>query len=679
MVTTSGPLAARALRQHLTHLPRDDRDTLFLLGVVASVVLPQWGHLPWWCGALSLALLLWRGTLAWHSQPLPSRGWLLVLLALTVAATLITHRTIFGRDAGVTLIVVLLSLKTLELRARRDAFVVFFLGFFMLLSNFFYSQTLLTALAMLVALLGLLTALINAHLPVGRPPLTQSAWLATRLALLGAPVMVVLFLLFPRLAPLWGTPADALSGRSGLSPTMQVGNVAQLALDDSIALRLRFDGTPPPLGSFYLRGPVLSAFDGREWRPSLARFATLNPRSANLQVSGPAVEYEVTMEPHLRPWLLVLEATPRAPVIPGLAVAMTPDLQWLVNRPVTDLLRFRAASYPQFRHGPAAPVAALREDLELPAGYNPRTLALAAQMREDPALAEADAPTLAAAVLQRLRSGGYVYTLEPGVYGEHSADEFWFDRKQGFCEHIASSFVILMRALGVPARVVTGYQGGSLNPLDGYWVVRQSDAHAWSELWVRGQGWVRVDPTAAVAPGRIGSMQRLAAPRNAVAAALGNVSPNLLAGLRTLWDAANNGWNQWVLSYSQARQLKLLQGLGFESPSWEDLLLLLSGCVIAAGLGGALWTLRGHPRADPWLRLLGRARRRLERAGLAFEADATPRQLAGLALAHWGEPVRELHAWLLALEQCRYAAQPVQSLASLQQTFATLAWPQDAP
>lgn len=678
MVTPTHPPTHR-LRQHLTHLPRDDRDTLFLLGVVASVVLPQWAHLPVWCSALSLALLLWRGALAWQSHPLPSRWWLLALLALTVTATLLTHRTLFGRDAGVTLIVVLLSLKTLELRARRDAFVVFFLGFFLLLTHFFYSQTLLTALAMLLALLGLLTALINAHLPVGRPPLAQSAWLATRLALLGAPVMVVLFLLFPRLAPLWGTPADALSGRSGLSPTMQVGNVAQLALDDSIALRLRFDGTPPPLGAFYLRGPVLSVFDGREWRPSMARFPALNQRGANLQVEGPGVQYEVTMEPHLRPWLLMLEATPQAPTVPGLTAAMTPDLQWLVNRPVTDLLRFRATSYPQFRHGPLTPLAALREDLELPVSYNPRTLALAAQMREDPALASANATTLAAAVLQRLRTGGYTYTLEPGVYGQHSADEFWFDRKQGFCEHIASSFVILMRALGVPARVVTGYQGGSLNNLDGYWVVRQSDAHAWSEIWVLGQGWVRVDPTAAVAPGRVGTLQRLVAPRNAVAVALGNVSPNLLASLRTLWDAANNGWNQWVLSYSQTRQLKLLQGLGFESPSWEDLLMLLSGCVIVAGLGGALWTLRERQRVDPWLRLLDRARQRLRRAGLSFDADATPRQLAQLAQAHWGLPAQGLHDWLLALEQCRYAATPTPSLASLQQRFATLMWPQDAP
>lgn len=259
-------LAPSGPRQRLRALPRETRDTLFLLAVIGWVVLPQVGNLPWWCSVLAGAVLLWRGRLAVAGQPLPRSRWVLGLLIVAVVATLATHRTLLGRDAGVTLIVVLLALKTLELRARRDIFVVFFLGFFTMLTNFFFSQSLPTALAMLVALLGLLTALVNAHLPVGRPPLAQAARTAGWMALLGAPVMAALFLLFPRLAPLWGIPSDAMSGRSGLSATMQVGNIAQLVLDESIAMRVRFEGAVPQQSDLYFRGPVLSVFDGREWR-----------------------------------------------------------------------------------------------------------------------------------------------------------------------------------------------------------------------------------------------------------------------------------------------------------------------------------------------------------------------------------------------------------------------------
>ena len=200
-----------------------------------------------------------------------------------------------------------------------------------------------------------------------------------------------------------------------------------------------------------------------------------------------------------------LEAAARAPAVPGHDIRMTADLQWLSTRPVTDLVRYSAQSYSSFRHGPQRQTLQLQDYTDLPAGFNPRTLALAAEMRRDPQLTGATADGLARAVLDRLRSGGYVYTLEPGTTGTHSADEFWFDSKAGFCEHIASAFVVLMRALDVPARIVTGYQGGDRNSVDGFWTVRQSDAHAWAEIWQAGRGWVRIDPTAAVAPSRTGA------------------------------------------------------------------------------------------------------------------------------------------------------------------------------
>lgn len=661
----------------LASLPRDSRDTLFLLAVIAWIMLPQMAHLPLWCSALAAAVLLWRGWLALTLRPLPGKWWLFGLLLLTVAATLATYRTLLGRDAGVTLIVVLLALKTLELRARRDAFVVFFLGFFTMLTQFFFSQSLLTALAMLLGLLGLLTALVNSHMPVGRPSLGQSARLAGRMALLGAPIMLLLFLLFPRLAPLWGTPGDAMSGRSGLSERMQVGSVARLALDDSVAMRVRFDGTQPQTAELYFRGPVLSTFDGREWQPLRPTFPAQMQAPAQLEVAGAPLRYEVTLEPSGRPWLPVLDATPEAPQLPAHAPRMTRELQWLANAPLHDIVRYQAQSYPQFRHGPLRPMAGLQDYLVLPIGFNPRTLQLAAELRRE---SPGDAGALIAAALARLRSGGYRYTLEPGVFGQHSADEFWFDRKEGFCEHIAASFVILMRAAGIPARIVTGYQGGERNAIDNFWVVRQSDAHAWAEVWLAGQGWLRVDPTAAVAPGRIGTLQRLQAPRGVVAAAINTVSPTVALNLRAMWEAVNNRWNQWVLNYTQSRQLNLLRELGFASPSWEDLGYLMAGSIALLSLAGAAWALWEQRRHDPWLRLFEAAQRRLRKGEAS--PGMTPRALAEtLARQHGAaDPqVQAMRHWLLRLEALRYApgtsGREKSGLAALRREFKQLHWP----
>ena len=554
-----------------------------------------------------------------------------------------------------------------------------------MLSNFFYSQSLLTAFSMVLGLLGLLTVLVNAHMPVGKPPLTEAAKTAGWMTLLGAPIMLVLFLLFPRLAPLWGVPGDALTGRSGLSATMQVGNIAKLALDESVAMRIKFEGPVPAQQDLYFRGPVLSDFDGQQWRPQAARFSSRYGLPSNLVVSGAPVAYEVTLEPTSRPWLFVMEAVGQNPVLPGFESTMQNDLQWQVNRPITDLVRYKAQSYPIFRHGPLQAALGLREFVELPSGFNPRTLALATDIRRDPRYAKAGGAELAQVVIERLRTGGYTYTLEPGVFGQNTADEFWFDRKEGFCEHIASSFVILMRALDVPARIVTGYQGGEFNSVGGFWVVRQSDAHAWTEVWQEGRGWVRIDPTSAVAPGRTGASQRLTAPQGVVAQTLSTLSPGFTAQIRATWEAVNNAWNQRVLNYTQGKQLDLLKDIGFESPSWQDLSYVLIGIVVLASLIGAAWTLWDRTQHDPWLRLLARARKRLGKAGIESTSATSPRQLAEKIRLKYptatGNLETEIHDWLMQLELQRYGRDAndrqaqTQHLSRLKRQFSSLTWP----
>ena len=672
----------------LATLPREGRDTLFLLAVIAWVLLPQAARLPLWCSLGAGVVLAWRACLAFNAGALPRKVWLVLLLALTLMATYFSHGTLLGRDAGVTLLVVLLTLKTLELRAQRDAFVIFFLGFFCMLSNFFYSQSLLIAFSMVVGLLGLLTALVNAHMPVGKPPLALAAKTAGQMALLGAPIMLVLFVLFPRMAPLWGVPTDAMTGRSGLSASMEVGTMAALALDDSVAMRVKFEGDAPPQRELYFRGPVLSSFDGRQWLPLRASLPPQYALRADLQVSGKPVSYEVTLQPTNRPWLFLLEAAANGPVVPGYGNAMRDDLQWTTSRPVTDLVRYKAVSYAQFRHGPVRQELGLQEFIDLPPGFNPRTLALASEIRRDARYAEADAATLVQVALDRLRLGGYTYTLEPGVYGRDTADEFWFDRKEGFCEHIASSFVILMRALDIPARIVTGYQGGELNSVDGFWAVRQSDAHAWTEVWQAGRGWVRVDPTSAVAPGRTGAFQRLAPPRGVVGQVFGNLNPAALVQLRAAWEAVNNGWSQWVLNYTQGKQFELLKNVGFSSPSWEDLATVLTGIVVLATVAGGGWNWWERSQHDPWLRLLGQARKRLARAGMQSTPATSPRALARQVQQQYGAKGQALHDWLMQLERQRYAGgasslsttttmPPGQArqLGELRQQFRRIRWP----
>ncbi|GAO72063.1 MULTISPECIES: DUF3488 and transglutaminase-like domain-containing protein [unclassified Comamonas] len=656
--------------QRLTALPRDARDTLFLLAVIAWIMLPQVQHTPWWTSAFASVLLLWRARLALTSAPLPSRWVLAGVLTIAIGATWATHKTIVGRDAGVTLVVMLLALKTLELRARRDAMVVFFLGFFVLLSNFFYSQSLPTAMAMVLGLMGLLTALVNAHMTAGKPPLTQALRTAGWLALWGAPVMVSLFLFFPRMTPLWGVPSDDMAGRSGLSESMRVGEVASLAMDDSVALRIRFDtpeGKEPPANALYFRGPVLSQFDGRRWQADPVLDAMAMPQ---LRVSGEPIHYQMLIEPSKRRWLTLLDAAKTEPQIPpGASVGrlrMSSSLQWLSWRPITDVLRVDAQSHLDFSHGPLQLTPELKRYLQLPAGSNPRTQALGehlqAELRAQPG-AGADTDRLIASALQRLKTGGYTYTLEPGVVdSDHTADDFWFDSKQGFCEHIASAFAVLMRSMGVPARIVTGYQGGDRNSVDNYWTVRNSDAHAWTEVWIAGRGWVRVDPTGAVAPSRVGQFQRLSPPPGAFASAVGNfVDTGTLEKLRAVWEAVNNRWNQWVINYTQSRQLNLLQSLGFESPSWTDLLRLLAGSLSALALLWLIWARATRPQRDGWSQLMHAARLRLQRAGIASGASDSARSLSRRVQESWAKEsasaplATAVSDWLLDMERLRYA------------------------
>jgi transglutaminase-like putative cysteine protease len=638
------------------HLPRETRDTLFLLAVIGWTVLPHLARLPWWCVALSALVLAWRAHLALANLRLPGRMPIAALLIVAALLTVWSEQSLFGKEAGVTMLVVLMSLKTLELRARRDALVVFFLGFFLVLTHFLYSQSLLTALAMLVSVWGLLTALVLAHMPVGKPSLRQAGTLAARSALFGAPLMVVLFMLFPRIGPLWGMPQDAM-GRTGLSGTLRLGGVAEIANDDSIAFRVKFDNDLVPAGeALYFRGPVLSRFDGIEWRRRVYRSSELM-HSPQVLTQGNGIGYQVTLEPIRLPLLPVLEATPdvpgAAPQVESYALSLRPDLQWQTDRVVAERIRYSARAWLRARHGGELDPGEHAEALHLPAGFNPRIQAWAAEFRREHKLPRGDAFAASMALLNHIRQSDFRYTLAPGTYGRDAVDEFWLDRRIGFCEHFAVSFVVAMRALGIPARVVTGYQGAEPG-FDGYYIVRQSHAHAWTEAWHPGRGWVRFDPTAAVAPDRVTRSLHLEPTPGLVAGALRTVSPELLAQMRAGWEALNNRWNQWVLNYSRVQQFDLLQSLGIRSPDWQSLGLVLLGLLVGGALAGAAWALWDRHRQDPWQRLQSQVRDALAPLGVLARPHDPPRRLAALVRERLGDRSDLLAYELDALDRARY-------------------------
>jgi transglutaminase-like putative cysteine protease len=656
-VTAQPGLRSRAA-ELAQRLPRETRDTLFLLLVIGVTLAPHLLHLPPWCGAMALLVLAWRARIALTGAALPGRWVVTGLLIVAAVLTLWGERSMLGREAGVTMLVVLMALKTLELRARRDALVVFFLGFFLLLTNFLYSQKLLIGLWMLVALWGLLTSLVLAHMPVGRPPLARAAAVAARATALGIPVMVVLFVLFPRIGPLWGLPQDA-QGRTGLSGSLRMGGVAEIAEDDSIAFRVRFLGPAPTPDQLYFRGPVLVAFDGREWTRGNPSVPVAQRPRAELQQRGPALRYEITLEPTRLPLLPLLELTPDlpglAPALPGWMLLLRGDAQWQTDRPIDERVRLEAAAWLDPVHGPLNPVPGLRDHLRLPQGANPRTRAWAEALRARPDLAGADATTLARAVMEHVRSGGFSYTLAPGTYGVDAVDEFWLDRKLGFCEHFAAAFVVVMRSLDVPARIVTGYQGTDPPAPDGWRVVRQSHAHAWAEYWQAGRGWVRADPTAAVAPERVRASRNLRPPPGLVAGALNTIDPALADRLRRAWETLENAWNQRVLNFSRGQQFDLLRALGLETPTWRDLASVLVLLLAGAALAGAAWAVWDRRRQDPWQRLQQRVQQLLAALGVAVAAHDPPHTRARKVRAALGERGAALADALDALAHARYA------------------------
>ena len=618
--------------------------SLWLLATAAITLGPHaFTHLPAWLSAACVLALLWRIWALRVGAP-RSHAVLIMLLACVAGLAIRLHYGhFFGKDPGVALLALLLCLKQHEIVSSRDIRAAVLLAFFLQLGLFFYDQSLpVAALALSGALLATVT-LLSLHTRHIRP--TANLRLGGLMLVQAIPFLLVLFVLFPRIpGPLWGLPADAHSGMTGLSDTMSPGSISQLGLSEAIALRAEFAGEPPPPSQRYWRGPVLTDFDGRTWRPA----PSASGEQARLSASGPAYEYQLTLEPHNQRWLLALEH----PVSADTAVRFADDQQLLASAPLRSRTRIGIVSYPEALTGFDENPAVLERALRLPVGSNPRAVQTGAEIGRESPTPEAALQS----ILGHIADLSLVYTLRPPLLGTHTVDEFLYTTQRGFCEHFASAFTVLARAAGLPARVVTGYQGGEINPVDQVMVVRQSDAHAWAEVWLPERGWQRVDPTALAAPSRIESGLAASLPAGDPLPLFARPAMNWLRDVRHRWEALSNAWNQTVIGFGANDQRRLLERLGFSSPDWKALASLLGALSLALMLGLLVWAMRQRVRRDPLDRTWQIFCEKLARKGCARLPWEGPMDYAERLATHYPKQAMRLRAIARRYARLRYGA-----------------------
>lgn len=646
------------------------RSLLHLLAVLTLVIAPHLLRVPLWESAVVTTLIVWRAFASSRQWQLPRQPIKLAMALASFVGVYLVYGRITGQNAGVALLVLMLALKLTEMRSRRDVMVVVFLMYFLLVTHFLYSQELWTILYLLVSSVAITAVLIDAHHP-GQPlPIRQSLRMAGGMIAQALPLMLAFFILFPRIpGPLWGLPEDAGPARSGISDSMAPGDISSLVQSNQVAFRVRFDNTPPGADRLYWRGPVFSEFDGRTWTPGAALSA--ESWSASIEVIGEPVRYEITLEPMRSRWLFGLDMVDPRSLPPRSRIHRNGAL--IAPAPVTERTLVRTASATRYRLDGRLSKIELARDTRLPADFNPRTQALAQDWRKE----GLDDSQIVERALRRFREQRFVYTLEPPLLGRHTVDEFLFDTRRGFCEHFASSFAFLMRAANIPARVIGGYQGAEINEIGGYWIVRQSDAHAWTEVWLANRGWVRIDPTAAVAPNRVERGLR-----NALTAAEG--LPGYLANRGNLgwyvevrWDWINAKWNEWVLAYGPELQNEFLSHFGLADVSRMILALTVAISVVLALVGLATMRRAGPPRiTERALLLWQQAGKRLHRLGFEPRAGEGPRDFAQRVMESEPALAAPMSRVLDAYLRLRYAGE--QSMALEQEMAAavkSLGWP----
>jgi len=638
----------------------DRASTLACLVCVSTAVLPLATVLPNWVSTALLVLLVLAWLVLWRRWTM--NRWLRTLLTLGMSALVMLEFGVgmgggFGRDTAGALLAVMLLLKLLELTSVRDGRAVLCFSLFAIFAAFLQDHgPLILGMALLATLLVLATLARMAEIETPAQAPLRAITVRPRLlrigklAALSLPLALVGFFLFPRLAnPLWSLPQNSDEARSGLSEEMSPGDISSLFLDDTPVMRVRFEGNTPPSSAMYWRGPVMASFDGRRWSrwPGLS-----NLDQPSVELLGTPLSYEIEQEPTERRYLFALDL----PAAAGPNQRLSYERSLIADKPLIAVTRLSLQSHPQYLLDLSLNRTLKGWFRQLPDGFNPRTLALAQQWR-----AEGDDDE---AIIRRALAwfnAEFTYTLNPILLGRDSVDDFLFNTKQGYCEHFSSSFAVLMRAAGIPARIATGYQGGSLNSLADYVVVRQSDAHAWTEVWLKDRGWVRIDPTSAVAPERI---------ERGVGALGANARMQRGWG-RTLFEAADwmrRGWNDLVLGFDATKQSQLLLPFGVKTADWPQLAIaLISAAGIAMFITMFMLLRPGKDQRDALARAYAEFQRRLAKRGGRKAASEGP-----LAFAERVQPLFPADAAQIAALSMRYARQRYAPVAANPQVEHTL-------
>jgi transglutaminase-like putative cysteine protease len=621
----------------------------WLLVAQALVIVPHLGHLPLWVIGLWLGCAGWRVQIFRMRVGYPTRLAKAGLMLAAAAGVLASRGSLVGLDAGVVLLIAAFVLKLVELRSKRDALVLILLGFFCVVTAYLFDDSLLAAAYSLLPVSTLLAALIGLQ----QSRLAMRPWPTLRLSLgllaQALPLMLLLFVFFPRLGPLWALP-NPNKALSGLSDSMAPADIAELSKSDELVFTATFNGVPPARAQLYWRALTLEHFDGRRW--SQAPLASQN-NAAQWTASGQPWEYSVIAQASGRNWLYALDV---ARSEEG-GIQARRDFSLQSQQPLEQAMQYRVRSWPDVLRDADLPISGLADSLQLPAEGDPRSRAWAREL-----LARHPSPdALVQALLQHFNHEPYHYTLKPPPVGVDSIDEFLFRTRRGFCAHYAGAMTFVLRAAGIPARVVAGYQGGELNPRGNFLTVRQFDAHAWVEYWQAGQGWTSVDPTFAVAPERIeqGLEQALSDEQSFLADS--PLSPlryrqvAWLNQLRLSWDDLNYGWQRWVLGYQGAQQLQLLQRWFGRMDGQVLGLALVGGGGLLLGLLALFLFKPWRRERDPLLRQFRRFERLLGRHGVPRQAAEGPRAYAERAARQLPAQAEAIKAFAQAFEAQQYA------------------------
>ena len=640
--------------------PMQARGRIFVLLATAACLLPLLLELPtslgigFGLGAILVGAASWRRAL-----PVPLR--LLIGIAVIVAVAVVSPGV--GRDTACAVLAGMLALKPSETFTLRDGRSLVGFGLFAPFATFLLDQgpisLALALVAVLVALLALQQlASDEAEVQLqSAPAWKQASGSVLKLLALGLPLAMAAFWLFPRLpSPLWGLPERAIA-RPGLSDSMTPGGWLDFMNDDTPAARVTFFGKAPAQEQMYWRGPVLWDFDGRTWQQ--AKWLQRVPAAA-LQPADAGWDYQIELEPTDRRQLIALDLPTQVPTSAFVAI----DFSVSTREPLNNVTRWRMRSAPPAAAEPTLPIVLRQRALELPAGFNPRTIALGRAWRREAgtdATGTADA-VIANRALELIRRD-FAYTLDVPLAGRNEVDDFLFDRKQGYCEHFSSAFVVLMRAAGIPSRVVTGYAGGYRNPIGDYWLVLNSDAHAWAEVWLPRRGWVRVDPTAAVAPERV--FDTIADRQPGRIGAFDGLVPMFNAS-----DWLRRGWNDFVLGYDAQRQQRLLNPFGGRKLGSRELILVFT-VISGLALAWMAWLIaRGERERDPLLRAWHRLGLRYARRGQGREMHEPAESWAERVGADIPSAGEHLLALSRRFSDARYAAVEPGVLRKLLQDLA---------